>query len=180
MNLRMPGQTCDSESGLFQNYFRDYDPSLGRYVQSDPIGLKGGQATYSYALGNPAKDRDRSLRLGRSDRLLASPDCFWCCRSLLNKNKHVLSGNGIDSNISPGQQYEGYGQPVQIIDHSKENASQCTIQKDADEQCVDGKLRLVTPSGRFLPPLNQCQSFANDVVNACRPASQVPMPALGQ
>jgi RHS repeat-associated protein len=35
------------------NYFRDYDPAIGRYVESDPIGLDGGVNTYSYALQNP-------------------------------------------------------------------------------------------------------------------------------
>ena len=38
-NLRFPGQYYDSETGLHYNYFRDYDPTTGRYVQSDPIGV---------------------------------------------------------------------------------------------------------------------------------------------
>jgi RHS repeat-associated protein len=52
-NLRFPGQQYDPIAGLNYNYFRDYDPAVGRYTQADPIGLKGGVNPYRYVGANP-------------------------------------------------------------------------------------------------------------------------------
>ena len=51
--LRFPGQYEDPETGTHQNYFRDFDPLRGRYIQSDPIGLLGGVNGYHYVMANP-------------------------------------------------------------------------------------------------------------------------------
>lgn len=58
LNLRYPGQVYDSISGMNYNYFRDYDPGTGRYVESDPIGLGGGMSTYGYVDENPISFSD--------------------------------------------------------------------------------------------------------------------------
>ncbi|WP_163838427.1 RHS repeat domain-containing protein, partial [Pseudoxanthomonas sacheonensis] len=52
-DMRFPGQQYDANTGLNYNYFRNYDPALGRYIESDPLGLDGGVATYLYGFGNP-------------------------------------------------------------------------------------------------------------------------------
>ena len=52
-HLRFPGQYYDAESGLHQNMYRDYDPSLGRYIQADPIGLAGRRNVYGYVKNRP-------------------------------------------------------------------------------------------------------------------------------
>jgi RHS repeat-associated protein len=65
-NLRFPGQYYMAETGLSQNYFRDFDPAVGRYVESDPIGLKGGSySTYSYVSDGPTANSDPSGLLVR-------------------------------------------------------------------------------------------------------------------
>ena len=52
-----PGQNR-TFADLYYNRYRDYDPTTGRYIQADPIGLEGGASPYSYAMNNPLRYAD--------------------------------------------------------------------------------------------------------------------------
>jgi RHS repeat-associated protein len=52
---RFPGQWFQAESGLHQNWMREYDPTTGRYLQADPLGLVDGASLYAYAWQSPLR-----------------------------------------------------------------------------------------------------------------------------
>jgi RHS repeat-associated protein len=54
-DLRFPGQWFQAETGLHQNGMRDYDPTTGRYLQADPLGLVDGPSVYGYARQSPVR-----------------------------------------------------------------------------------------------------------------------------
>jgi RHS repeat-associated protein len=76
--LRLPGQYFDKETNVHYNYFRDYDASIGRYVESDPIGLLGGLNTYAYVGSSPLTTSDpKGLRpLVITEACPPSPDGY--------------------------------------------------------------------------------------------------------
>jgi RHS repeat-associated protein len=63
-NLRFPGQYFDAEAGLAYNMARDYDPAVGRYTESDPLGLKAGVNTYAYVGSRPTLLSDPNGLMG--------------------------------------------------------------------------------------------------------------------
>lgn len=59
-DMRLPGQSIQTETNnLSQNHWRDYDPSLGRYAEGDPLGIDAGQNIYAYVDGDPLNLVDR-------------------------------------------------------------------------------------------------------------------------
>jgi RHS repeat-associated protein len=108
-NLRFPGQYRDAETGLNYNYFRDYDPVIGRYIESDPIGLRGGLNPYVYA--------------GTSPVLFVDPDGLLFCTYQIDAHTLKCENNkGESLIISGGDVKSGQGEC--------QDKSECTDQKD--------------------------------------------------
>ncbi|WP_394829071.1 RHS repeat-associated core domain-containing protein [Pendulispora albinea] len=67
--VRWPGHYFDAATRLHYNRFRYYSPELGRYVESDPDGIRGGLNLHAYADGNPLRYVDlRGLGCGDGNR----------------------------------------------------------------------------------------------------------------
>jgi RHS repeat-associated protein len=77
-NHRLPGQLFDAESALHHNDHRDYRAHSGRYVESDPIGLRGGLNRFGYA------DADPQMRTDPEGLQSGGPNWFmtFTCRRL--------------------------------------------------------------------------------------------------
>lgn len=91
LNLRFPGQYFDLESGLNYNINRDYESVAGRYVQSDPIGLRGGISTYSYVHSSPLIKFD-GLGLDDSQCMYNRAACGWL--PSVQKDVNISAGVG--------------------------------------------------------------------------------------
>ena len=100
MTARFPGQWFQIEDGLSYNWHRNYDPTLGRYSQADPLGFVDGPGIYSYAGGSPAMkvDADGRMRVGpmstppnpnKPKQCDQDEDCYEQCKHL----KYLGHGN---------------------------------------------------------------------------------------
>ena len=91
----------DKESGIHYNYFRDYEPQTGRYLESDPIGQRGGLNTFGYTDANPLRffDENGLLKCNGSWKVKSSSlnlpviawrcTCYWMCVSCkVNPQSH--------------------------------------------------------------------------------------------
>jgi RHS repeat-associated protein len=162
-NLGFPGQYHDAESGLAHNGFRDYEPTLGRYIQSDPIGLAGGISTYSYAMNSPVTLVDE-LGLDATVCLYSGAGGFGHVGIGVNSPVNVTAGyyprEGGDGNAISGT-------PGVLRIDNNANRQRCVVIRTTPEQDqrMIARMREVAQNpGTYALTGNNCVAFVRSVL----------------
>lgn len=151
--LRFPGQYYDRETALHYNTMRDYDPSLGRYVESDPIGLKGGLNKYAY--------------VSLSSLMFSDPSglaVYFCIRNMFDSYIPVANhGYFFDDKTN---RCCGSLNPLKSCRESGPKHDSCVLISSSDSdtekllQCCNKK----TTEDNYVPFFNDCQNLGEDCI----------------
>jgi RHS repeat-associated protein len=107
--LRFPGQYFDAETGTHYNFYRDYSPSLGRYVKSDPLGLRGGINSYVYGGANSLTNVDPLGRCHYRNEFDKRWEYAWSFIETLADFEYDVARYEWDPGEDPN--WEGVGKP---------------------------------------------------------------------
>jgi RHS repeat-associated protein len=155
----------------FYNDLRNYDPTLGRYVQSDPIGLQGGINTYAYVANRPVTASDPEGTAGAAAGALPAltgggGDALAALLADVPPVAAVIGAGAVGVGIGNYAYNNGLAGPIgNGIDHivqacSKVDPDKCYAAYEFQVQNVCN--RMTTKRGRQL-----CYAQASEVLAEC-------------
>jgi RHS repeat-associated protein len=176
--LRLPGQWEDEESGLHYNDHRYYDPSRGRYLSPDPLGLPGGLNGYAYAGNNPVRFSDPSGLLlfafdgtGNDETDIHRLSNVVKFRDLYGDRAYYITGPGTPdprSGIDNPWQKGGESADIASSLTGKERIARLIADLNAEsEGTADGTAIEIDVVG-FSRGAAQARDFANQIARATR------------
>lgn len=153
--LRLPGQYYDKETALHHNAARDYDTSLGRFVEFDLIGLRGGINGYAYVSSSPLSQADPT-----------GLAVWLCLRSTsfgIGNHAYFYDDKTKQCCGDPGP---GGKNPLQSCRERGTSGDSCVLISSSDEdaqkllKCCNAR----TNKSFYFPGLNDCQNLADDCI----------------
>lgn len=145
----------------YYNYFRDYDPAIGRYVQSDPIGLGAGVNTYSYVFSNPLLLEDPygldvDVCFYADAAMGAGHVGFRLPGESRSRGFYPDGGNPFDTkgNIKPDDQGERMCKTVEATPRQDDCMANCRKKRNDDP-------------GRYKLTSRQCTGFVRECLDEC-------------